>query len=57
MLTSFTAANMAVPIRFAIDLLKKAGWLSPDELQKRAEQQSQLAETNSNTSPGKPQNQ
>ncbi len=56
--TENTAANMAIPIRFATELLKKAGWLPPEELQKRAEQQSQVAESNSNTSgPGKAQNQ
>ena len=56
--TENTAANMAVPIRFANELLKKAGWLSPEELQKRAEQESQIAESNSNSSaPGKAQNQ
>lgn len=31
--TENTAANMAVPIRFALDLLKRAGWRSPDEPQ------------------------
>ncbi len=31
--TGNTAANMAVPIRFAIDLLKQVGWLSPDPTQ------------------------
>jgi S1-C subfamily serine protease len=41
--TENTAANMAVPIRFAIDLLRKAGWKSPDEIQKESEQQSQIA--------------
>ena len=34
--TENTAANMAVPIRYAIDLLKKAGWKSPEELQQDA---------------------
>lgn len=29
--TENTAANMAVPIRYVIDLLKKAGWKSPSE--------------------------
>lgn len=50
--TESTAANMAVPIRFAIDLLKKAGWRSPEEIQKdAAEQNSRLADSadNSNT--------
>lgn len=31
--TENTAANMAVPIKFALDLLKRAGWKSPDEPQ------------------------
>ncbi|MGD9561397.1 MAG: trypsin-like peptidase domain-containing protein [Pyrinomonadaceae bacterium] len=31
--TENTAANMAVPIRFALDLLKSAGWTSPSEAQ------------------------
>lgn len=44
--TENTAANMAVPIRFAIDLLKKAGWKSPEELQ----QESQVAAANANVS-------
>lgn len=50
--TENTAANMAVPIRFAIELLKKAGWKSPEELKQESEQQSLTAEsnTNSNTS-------
>jgi hypothetical protein len=45
--TENTAANMAVPIRFAIDLLKKAGWVSAED-QKQAE--NQVASANSNTS-------
>ena len=56
--TENTAANMAVPVRFALDLLRKAGWKSPEELQKEAEQPSQIAsnDANSNTAaPGKPQ--
>jgi hypothetical protein len=28
--TGNTAANMAVPIRFAVNLLKQVGWISPD---------------------------
>jgi S1-C subfamily serine protease len=48
--TENTAANMAVPIRFAVELLKRAGWKSPEEMQKDADQATQLAsnETNSN---------
>ncbi len=50
--TENTAANMAVPVRFAVDLLKKAGWRSPEELQKEAEQNGTAAsEANSNTAP------
>lgn len=29
--TESNAANMAIPIKFAIELLKQAGWTSPDE--------------------------
>jgi S1-C subfamily serine protease len=36
--TENTAANMAIPIRFATDLLARAGWKSPEELQKEANQ-------------------
>ena len=32
--TENTAANMAVPVRFALDLLKKAGWKSPENCKK-----------------------
>ncbi|HRI03726.1 MAG TPA: trypsin-like peptidase domain-containing protein [Pyrinomonadaceae bacterium] len=51
--TENTAANMAVPIRFALELLKKAGWQSPEEKQKQAESQDQVAatDTNSNSAP------
>lgn len=37
--TENTAANMAVPVRFALELLKKAGWRSPEEIQKDSETQ------------------
>jgi S1-C subfamily serine protease len=47
--TENTAANMAVPIRFAIDLLRRAGWISPEELQKKAETQTAANESNSST--------
>ena len=42
--TENTAANMAVPVRFAIDLLKRAGWKSPEEIK----QEGQLAAANAN---------
>ena len=56
--TENTAANMAVPVRFAVDILKKAGWRSPEEIQKDGDKSTQLAdnEKNANTSSsGKPQ--
>jgi len=37
--TGSNAANMAVPISFAIDLLRKTGWMSPDEMKNEAEKQ------------------
>ena len=46
--TENTAANMAVPIRYAIDLLKKAGWKSPSE-QQSANQQNAANQTDANT--------
>lgn len=42
--TQNNAANMAIPIRFAVELLKRTGWKSPEEIQKQAE-----AETAGNT--------
>lgn len=48
--TENTAANMAVPIRFALDLLRKAGWRSPDEIKKDSEQ-AQVASSDTNTEP------
>lgn len=49
--TESTAANMAVPVSFAIELLKKAGWLSPEELQQQGNLpgQSSTASTNTNS--------
>ena len=45
--TESTAANMAVPIGFAIELLKKAGWKSPEE--SKQENSPQTASANTNT--------
>ena len=55
--TENTAANMAVPIRFAIELLRKAGWKTVEELQQEANQLNQVAAANSNSAPqpAKPQ--
>ncbi|MGC2234909.1 MAG: trypsin-like peptidase domain-containing protein [Pyrinomonadaceae bacterium] len=36
--TESNAANMAVPVKFAIELLKQAGWKSAEELQQEANQ-------------------
>jgi len=46
--TENTAANMAVPVRFAFDLLKKAGWKSSEDLRNEAERQTQIAAANTN---------
>lgn len=47
--TENTAANMAVPVRYAIDLLKKSGWKSPEELQQEASAENQIAGANTNS--------
>ncbi len=44
--TESTAANMAVPISFAVELLKKAEWISPEEAQNQTSQQNQTASAN-----------
>lgn len=46
--TENTASNMAVPIRFVIDLLKRAGWKLPEDA---AARQNQTAETDPNVLP------
>jgi S1-C subfamily serine protease len=48
--TENTAANMAVPIKFAVDLLKKSGWKSPEEIQAQQNQTTQTASADTNTS-------
>jgi len=53
--TESNAANMAVPISFAVDLLKKAGWKSPEEIKNEAATQNQTASANTNTAQGKTQ--
>jgi len=47
--TESTAANMAIPIRFAVELLRKAGWKSPEEIKNEAVSQNQTASANTNT--------
>lgn len=56
--TENTAANMAVPIRYAVELLRKAGWKTPEEIQKEADSDSHPTSTDSNANTaasGKPQ--
>ncbi len=43
--TQSSAANMAIPINFAIKLLKQAGWVSPDEVQETPNPANQTAST------------
>ena len=50
--TENAAANMAVPVRFAVDLLRKAGWKSPEEIQKEAGTQTQGASNDANSNSG-----
>lgn len=53
--TENTAANMAVPIRFALDLLHRSGWKSAEEMQQDNSLTAQNANTNTNTAGAKPQ--
>ncbi len=45
--TENTAANMSVPIKFAVDLLRKAGWKTPEEIQKELSSQTQATTNDS----------
>ncbi len=47
--TQNTAVNMAVPIKYAIELLRMAGWRSPEEIELEKQQGGQVAAGNSNT--------
>ena len=47
--TESNAANMAIPIRFAVDLLRLAGWKSPEEMQNDAQNPTANPAANSNT--------
>ena len=53
--TENTAANMAVPIKYAIELLKKAGWKPPDETQPETTSATQTASVISNSNAAAPQ--
>lgn len=50
--TESNAANMAVPISFARDLLKKSGWKSPEELKLETNQPTQIANAESTPEKG-----
>jgi S1-C subfamily serine protease len=47
--TESNAANMAIPVRFAVELLRRAGWKSPDEVKNETATQNQTASANTNT--------
>jgi S1-C subfamily serine protease len=47
--TDSNAANMAVPIRYAIEILRLAGWKTAEEIQEDKEAAAQLVASNSNT--------
>ncbi len=47
--TESNAANMAVPINFAIDLLRKAGWKTAEEIKNEKVGQNQTASANTNS--------
>jgi S1-C subfamily serine protease len=47
--TENTASNMAIPIRYAMDLLRKVGWTAPGEVDRPEGQIAQNANSNSNT--------
>ncbi len=49
--TESNAANMAVPIRFALEILAKAGWVSLQDAQNEANSQNQTAVANTNSAP------
>ncbi|HTH50655.1 MAG TPA: trypsin-like peptidase domain-containing protein [Pyrinomonadaceae bacterium] len=51
--TENTASNMAIPIKYAIDLLEKAGWQRPEEQQKKTDDGQVASSANSNTSASK----
>jgi len=48
--TENTAANMAVPVVYALDLLRKAGWKTSEEIEKDRQEQTTSAQANVDTS-------
>jgi S1-C subfamily serine protease len=51
--TENTASNMAIPIRYAIELLKKSGWEPPVDETKRGQDGQIASAANANTAPAK----
>jgi S1-C subfamily serine protease len=49
--TESNAANMAVPIKFALELLAKSGWISPHDAQNETSAQTQTAAANTSSTP------
>jgi hypothetical protein len=52
--TENTAANMAIPIKFAIELLKQAGWILPAEKQTKPNPENQTATNKTPTAKSQP---
>jgi len=40
---------MAIPVTYAIDLLQKAGWKTPEEMEKDKQEQATTAQANTNS--------
>ncbi|MGH9949405.1 MAG: trypsin-like peptidase domain-containing protein [Pyrinomonadaceae bacterium] len=49
--TENTASNLAVPIRFAVEILRRSGWKTPEEIQAEVKQ-GDTATSNTNSAPG-----
>jgi S1-C subfamily serine protease len=47
--TESNAANMAIPIRFAVEMLRQAGWKSPDDPESAVQNQPPNTAANTNT--------
>lgn len=51
--TENTASNMAVPIRYAVELLKRSGWQAPEDQPKKTEDGQIASSANANTASNK----
>jgi hypothetical protein len=49
--TENTAANMAVPVKYAVEILRKAGWRPSDEMNKDGDDATDTASGSSSTRP------